>query len=54
MKLNQWRNTETAIDWFKGIRNKHSHKFVIFDNKEFPFFHHLKSITFAEAHSSFR
>ena len=35
MKLNQWRNTETVIDWFKGIRNKHLCKFVIFDNQEF-------------------
>ena len=35
INLHQWRNTETIIDWFKGIRNKHLHMFVIFDIKEF-------------------
>ena len=35
MGLNQWRNTDTVIDLFKGIRNKHLCKFVIFDIKEF-------------------
>ena len=28
--LNRWRNTDTVIYWFKGIR-----KFVIFDIKEY-------------------
>ena len=31
MGLNQWRNPDTVIDWFKGIRNKHLCKFVVFD-----------------------
>ena len=35
MGLNQWRNTDTVIDWFKGICNKHFCKFIIFDIKEF-------------------
>ena len=35
MGLNQWRNTDTVIDWFKGIRNKHLCNFVVFDIKEF-------------------
>ena len=35
MDLNQWRNTDTIIDWFKGIRNKHLCKFIIFDIKNF-------------------
>ena len=30
MNLNQCRNTETVIDWFKGIRNKHLYNFVTF------------------------
>ena len=33
--LNQWRNTDTIIDCFKGISNKPLCKFVIFDIKEF-------------------
>lgn len=33
MNLNQWRNTKTVTDWFKGIRNKHLHKFIIIDIK---------------------
>ena len=35
MGLNQWGNTDTVIDWFKGIRNKHLRKFVVFDITEF-------------------
>lgn len=35
MNLNQWRSTKTVNDWFTGIRNKHLHKSVIFDNKKF-------------------
>ena len=35
MDLNQWRNKDTVIDWFKGICDKHLSKFVIFDVKEF-------------------
>ena len=34
MGLNQWRNTDTIIDWFKGVRNKHLCKFAAFDIKE--------------------
>ena len=34
MGLNQWRNTDTVIGWFMGIRNKHLCKFIIFDIKE--------------------
>ena len=35
MDLNQWRNTDTVINWFKCIHSKHFWKFVIFDIKEF-------------------
>ena len=35
LKLNQWKNTDNVIDWFKKIPNKHAHKFMIFDIKDF-------------------
>ena len=35
MGLNQWRNTDTVIDWFKSIRNKHLCKFSVFEIREF-------------------
>ena len=51
--LNQWRNTDTVIDWFKSIRNKHLCKFVVFDIREFypSITENLlkKALTFAEA-----
>ena len=57
MNLNQWRNRDTVINWFKGIRNKHLYKFVIFDIKEFcpSITENLlkKALTFAEAHTLF-
>ena len=34
MGLNQWRNTDAVLDWFKGIGNKNLYKLVIFDIKE--------------------
>ena len=33
--LNQWKNTDDAIDWFKSINEKQLCKFVIFDIKDF-------------------
>ena len=33
MGLNQRRNRDTVIHWFKGTRNKHLYKLVIFDIK---------------------
>ena len=55
MGLNQWRNTDTVIDWFKSIRNKHLCKFVVFDITEFypSITANLlkKALTFAEAHT---
>ena len=30
-KLNQWKHIEDIIDWFKIIKEKHIHIFVIFD-----------------------
>ena len=55
MNLNQWRNTDTVIDWFKGIHNKYLCMFVIFDIKEFypSITENLlkKVLTFSEAHT---
>ena len=33
--LNQWKNTEDVIDWFKSINEEQLCKFVIFDIKDF-------------------
>ena len=35
LHLNQWKNTQEVIDWFKGIDNKQSNKFIMFDIKDF-------------------
>ena len=35
LKLNQWKSTENAIDWFKKIERKHECKFVVFDIEQF-------------------
>ena len=40
--LNQCANTDTVIYWFKGIRNKHLWKFVVFEVKRILSFHHRK------------
>ena len=34
-ELNQWKNTDIGLDWFKQIKNKHLYKFATFDIKEF-------------------
>ena len=33
----QWNNTTAVINWFKKIKSKNKHKFVIFDTKDFYF-----------------
>ena len=33
--LNQWKNTQGVIGWFKGIDNKQYYKFIMFDIKDF-------------------
>ena len=35
LKLNQWKNPDVVIDWFKQIKNKNLYKFPTFDIKEF-------------------
>ena len=32
--LNEWKNTESVINWFKNIPNKHLYKFLMFDIKD--------------------
>ena len=34
LHLNQWKNTQEVINWFKGIENKQHYKFIMFDNKD--------------------
>ena len=34
-ELNQWKNIDVVIDWFKQMKNKNLNKFVTFDIKEF-------------------
>ena len=35
MNLNQWKNTQPAINWFNNIENKQKHRFFKFDVKDF-------------------
>ena len=35
MEVNEWKNTESVINWFKNISNKHLYKFLMFDIKDF-------------------
>ena len=35
LHLNQWKNIQEVIDWFKGIDNKQHYKFIMFDIKDF-------------------
>ena len=35
LHLNQWKNTESVIEWFKRLKHKSQHKFVVFDIKDF-------------------
>ena len=53
--MEKHRNTDTVIDWFKSIHNKHLYKFIIFDIREFypSITENLlkKALTFAEAHT---
>ena len=34
-KINQWKNTDDVISWFKSIKIKQSCKFILFDIKDF-------------------
>ena len=35
LKINQWKNTQGVVDWFKNLRNKKKLKFVVFDIENF-------------------
>ena len=35
LKLNQWKDTNKVIEWFKNIENKQMYKFIMFDIKDF-------------------
>ena len=35
LKINEWKNTASVINWFKKIESKSSHKFIMFDIKDF-------------------
>jgi len=35
LKLNQWKNTKSVINWFNSIENKQKHRFIKFDVKDF-------------------
>ena len=51
-KVNQWKNTNDVISWFKSIKNKQNCKFISFDIKDFyPTItkeHLSKCLSFAE------
>ena len=34
IKVNEWKNTESVINWFKNIPNKDLYKFLMFDIKD--------------------
>ena len=34
-KLNQWKNSKSAIDWFRNLKNKKKLKFILFDVENF-------------------
>ena len=34
-KFNQWKNTTSVIEWFKGIESKYNHTFISFDVVDF-------------------
>ena len=34
-KINQWKNTKSAIKWFNSLKDKHLMKIVMFDIKDF-------------------
>ena len=47
LKLNEWKNTASLINWFKKIESKNSHKFLMFDIKDF--YHSIKEGLLNEA-----
>ena len=55
IKVNEWKNTESVINWFKNIPSKHLFKFLMFGIKDFyPSIKELlwEVIRFAKRHIS--
>ena len=40
VQVNQWKNTQAVIEWFKNIRNKNSASFIVFDVESFTHQYH--------------
>ena len=57
LDLNQWRNTETVIDWFKGFAINTCTSLFYLTLKNFKSFHHRKpakkALTFGKSHTTF-
>ena len=55
LKINQWNNNSSVIDWFKAIDKKQDCKFVVFDIEQFyPSIKEsvlLKALEFAKTHT---
>ena len=54
-ELNQWKNTEVVLNWFKQINNRNFYKFATFDTKKcYPSFKECllkNAMNFAEQHT---
>ena len=35
MEVNQWKNSQAVVEWFKNIRNKNNASFIVFDIESF-------------------
>ena len=35
VQVNQWKNSQAVVEWFKNIRNKNNASFIVFDIKSF-------------------
>ena len=35
VEVNQWKNSQAVVEWFKNIRNKNNASFIVFDIKSF-------------------
>ena len=35
MQVNQWKNSQAVVEWFKNIRNKNNASFIVFDIESF-------------------
>ena len=35
VQVNQWKNSQAVLEWFKNIRTKNNASFIVFDNESF-------------------